>query len=74
MTKPFMDPYVKEFKETPTYTADTYTAIVYGLVPTIEAVGSLDADKIVAHLENREYQVPAGKVKYVKDAKGKPHP
>ena len=31
----------KRFNETPTYTADTYTAIVYGLVPTIEAVGSL---------------------------------
>lgn len=70
LTKPFMDTYVKRFKETPTYTADTYTAIVYGLTPSIEAVGSLDADKIVAHLENREYQVPAGKVKYLKDEKG----
>ena len=61
-----MDTYIKEFKEDPTYTADTYAAIVYGLVPTIEAVGSLDADKIVANLENREYKVPSGKVKYVR--------
>jgi branched-chain amino acid transport system substrate-binding protein len=72
LTKPFMDPYVKRFNETPTYTADTYTAIVYGLAPTIEAVGTLDADKIVAHLENREYLTPAGKVKYLKDEKGNP--
>ena len=70
LTKPFMDTYVKRFKETPTYTADTYTAIVYALVPSIEAVGSLDADKIVAHLENREYQVPAGKVKYLRTRRG----
>ena len=70
LTKPFMDTYVKRFKETPTYTADTYAAIVYALVPSIEAVGSLEADKIVAHLENREYLTPAGKIKYFKDEKG----
>jgi branched-chain amino acid transport system substrate-binding protein len=70
LTKPFMDNYVKRFNETPTYTADTYSAIVHGLVPSIEAVGSLDADKVVAHLENREYLTPGGKVKYYKDAKG----
>ena len=72
LTKPFVEGYYKRFGEVPTYTADTYTAIVYGLVPTIEAVGCLDADKIVAHLENREYFVPAGKVKYEKDAQGRP--
>lgn len=71
-TKPFLDSYIKRFGETPTYTADTYSAILDGLVPSIEAVGSLDADKIVAHLENREYMSPSGKVKYEKDAKGRP--
>jgi branched-chain amino acid transport system substrate-binding protein len=71
-TKPFVDTYIKRFGETPTYTADTYTAILDGLVPSIEAVGSLDADKIVAHLENREYMSPSGKVKYEKDAQGRP--
>jgi len=71
LTKPFMDTYEKRFKEVPTYTADTYAAIVYGLVPSIEAVGSLDANKIIAHLENREYLTPAGKIKYYKDAQGK---
>ncbi len=70
LTKPFMDTYEKRFKEIPTYTADTYAAIVYSLVPSIEAVGSLDANKIVANLENREYMVPSGKIKYYKDAQG----
>jgi branched-chain amino acid transport system substrate-binding protein len=72
MTKPFVEGYYKRFGEVPTYTADTHTAIVEGLVPSIEAVGSLDADKIVAHMENREYMVPSGKVKYEKDAQGRP--
>jgi branched-chain amino acid transport system substrate-binding protein len=72
MTKPFVEGYYKRFGEVPTYTADTHTAILEGLVPSIEAVGSLDADKIVAHLENREYMVPSGKVKYEKDAQGRP--
>jgi branched-chain amino acid transport system substrate-binding protein len=72
LTKPFMDTYIKRFGETPTYTADTYSAISYGLVPSIEAVGSLDADKIVAHLENREYLTSGGKIKYEKDAQGRP--
>jgi branched-chain amino acid transport system substrate-binding protein len=71
MTKPFVEDYYKRFGEVPTYTADTHTAIVEGLVPSIEAVGSLDSDKIVAHLENREYTVPSGKVKYLKDAQGR---
>ena len=48
LTKPFVDTYVKRFNETPTYTADTYTAIVYTLAPTIEKAGTLDSDKMVA--------------------------
>ena len=72
MTKPFVEDYYKRFGEVPTYTADTHTAILQGLVPSIEAVGSLDSDKIVAHMENREYLVPSGKVKYLKDAQGRP--
>jgi len=71
LTKPFVENYFKRFGETPTYTADTYAAIVLGLVPSIEALGTLDADKLVAHLENREYMTPGGKVKYMKDAEGK---
>ena len=60
LTKPFIETYVKRFNETPTYTADTYTAIIHCLVPAIEAIGTLDADKIVAHIENREFQTPSG--------------
>lgn len=71
LTKPFVTKYIEKFGEVPTYTADTYTAIVYGLAPTIEQAGTLDADKLVAILENREYMVPSGKVKYSKDAQGR---
>ncbi len=72
LTQPFVGAFIQRFKETPTYTSDTYHAIRYALTPSIEAVGSLDANKIVAHLENREYKVPSGVVKYEKDEKGNP--
>ncbi|MCL5808885.1 MAG: hypothetical protein M1418_10175 [Deltaproteobacteria bacterium] len=72
LTKPFVETYIKRFGETPTYTADTYSAILHSLVPSIEAVGSLDADKIVAHLETREYMVPSGRIKLEKDKQGRP--
>ena len=67
-----MDAYINKFKQTPTYTADTFGAIMYTLVPSIEAVGSLDADKIVANLENREYKVASGIIKYEKNKDGVP--
>ena len=72
LEKPFVDTYVKRFGETPTYTSDTYTAIIYGLAPTIEQAGTLDPDKIVSILEERVYKVPSGTVKYMKDAEGRP--
>ena len=72
LTKPFVDGYVKRFGEVPTYTSDTYTAIVYGLAPTIEQAGTLDSDKIVSVLEERVYKNPAGTVAYLKDAEGRP--
>jgi branched-chain amino acid transport system substrate-binding protein len=72
LTKPFVDGYFKRFGETPAYTADTYTAIVYALAPTIEMAGTLDPDKLVSVLENRVYKVPGGTVAYLKDAEGRP--
>ena len=72
LTKPFMDRYVKRFGETPTYTADTYAAILYGIVPAIEMTGTLDADRLVKVMEAREYKVPSGKVAYTKDDQGRP--
>jgi branched-chain amino acid transport system substrate-binding protein len=71
LTKPFVDEYVKRFGETPTYTADTDAQILYALAPTIEQAGTLNADKIVAILEKRVYEVPSGKVKYMVDDKGR---
>ncbi len=72
LTKPFMDAYTKKFGEAPTYTADTYAAIFYSIVPAVEKVGSLDADKIVAFMENDEHLVSSGKVAYIKDEEGRP--
>jgi branched-chain amino acid transport system substrate-binding protein len=71
LTAPFVNRYIERFNETPTYTADTYSSIIYSLAPTIEEAGTLDSDKIVAILENREYAVPSGNHKYLKDAQGR---
>lgn len=72
LTSPFVDTYVKRFNETPTYNADTYSAIKYSLVPAVEKIGTLDADKLVAFMENQEHMVPSGKIGYLKDAEGRP--
>jgi branched-chain amino acid transport system substrate-binding protein len=71
LTKPFIEGYVKKFGETPTYTADTYAAIVYTLAPAIEKVGTLDPDKMVAFMENDVHKAPSGVVAYLKDAEGR---
>jgi branched-chain amino acid transport system substrate-binding protein len=71
LTKPFVDQYIKRFGEVPTYTADTYSTIIYGLAPAIEEAGTLDADKLVTVIEEREYMVPSGRIKYIKDAEGR---
>jgi branched-chain amino acid transport system substrate-binding protein len=71
LTVPFVDTYIKRFGETPTYTADTYTAIVHTLAPAIEKVGTLDPDKLVAFMENDVHKSPSGIVAYLKDAEGR---
>jgi len=71
LTAPFMNRYIERFGETPTYTADTYGAIIYSLAPTIEEAETLNSDKIVAILENREFAVPAGRLAFIKDAQGR---
>jgi branched-chain amino acid transport system substrate-binding protein len=70
LTKPFVDTYIKRFGEVPAYTADTYGVIVYNLVPVIEQAGTLDADKLVAIMETREFKSPAGKVGLMKTPEG----
>jgi len=72
LTKPFIDAYMKRFGEPPTYTADTYSAIKYSIVPIIEMTGTLDPDRLVKVLEVREYKVPGGRVAYIKDKEGRP--
>ena len=72
LTSPFVDTYVKRFNETPTYNADTYAAIKYAIVPAIEKTATLDADKLVAFMEEDVHMVPSGKVAYLKDAEGRP--
>jgi len=71
LTKAFVDTYVKRFGETPTYTADTYSAIIYGLAPSIETAGTLDSDKVVSILEERVYKTASGTVAYLKNAEGR---
>jgi len=73
LTKPFVDNYIERFGEVPTYTADTYSAIKYNLMPAIEKTGTLDADTLVEFIENREpYEVPSGRIAYLKDDQGRP--
>jgi len=71
-TKPFVEGYIKRFKEVPTYTADTYSAIVYGLVPAIEKTETLNSDKIADFLENFVFKVPGGIIKFTKNSVGVP--
>jgi branched-chain amino acid transport system substrate-binding protein len=70
-TKAFVDGYVKRFGETPTYTSDTYSGIVYALAPAIEMAGTLDPDKLVSILEERVYKSASSTIKYMKDAQGR---
>jgi branched-chain amino acid transport system substrate-binding protein len=72
LTKPFVDTYLKRFGETPTYNSDTYAAIKYTLAPAIEKLGTLDADKLVAFMENDVHKAPSGTVAYLKDEEGRP--
>lgn len=72
LTTPFVEAYIKRYGEVPTYTADTYAAIKYGLVPSIEQAGTLNTDAVVAVMENRVYKVPSGTVKYMKNSVGVP--
>ena len=71
LTKPFVDTYVAKYGETPTYTADTYAAIVDGLAPSIEKAGTIDSDKVLSVLEDSVYKVAGGIVKYTKTKSGK---
>jgi len=72
LTKPFVEGYIKRFGEAPPYTADTYAAIVYTLVPAIEKTGTLNPDKLVAFMETDVHKSPSGVVAYLQDSDGNP--
>ncbi len=71
LTAPFVETYAKKFGEAPTYTADTYTTLVHILKPAIEAVGSLDPEKLIPYIEKTEFPTPSGKIAYTVDDKGR---
>jgi branched-chain amino acid transport system substrate-binding protein len=71
-TKHFVEGYMKRFGQMPTFTSGTYDTIMYALAPTIELAGTLDSDKLVSVLENREYKTSTSTIKYAKDGDGKP--
>ena len=71
LTKPFVDSFIHRFGELPTFTAESYSAIVNTLVPAIEQAGSLDSDMLVNIIENKEYLTPRGLWAYKKDASGR---
>ena len=73
LTKPFVDQYIKRYGEVPPYTADTYSAIVHTIVPAVEIAGTLNSDRLVEVMENRDpYRVPSGTIAYIKDTEGRP--
>jgi len=66
-TKPFVDGYINKYGSIPPYTADTYSAIKYILAPTIEKAGTLEADPVIALIEQTEYLLPSGIIAYEPD-------
>jgi len=66
LTKPFVDGYIEQFGETPTYTADTHGAILI-LAECIKRAGSLDPDKIVPEIEKYDEKTTSGRIKFDKN-------
>ena len=66
LTGPFVDGYIKQFGEVPTYTADTHAAILM-LAECIKRAGNLDADKIVIELEKWDEKGTSGRFKFDKN-------
>jgi len=53
-TQPFIDKYIKKFKETPPYTAGTYDAINM-VAETMEKIGTTDCEKLIPVMEKTTY-------------------
>ena len=61
-----MDGYIKRFGESPTYTAGTYSAIKI-IAESIEAVGSVNADAIITHMEKTNFKMTSGILDFEED-------
>ena len=62
-TLPFVDKYVKQFGQCPSYTAATYDTLLM-MKGIIEKAQSLDPDVLVPFIEKSEYLSTAGLIKY----------
>jgi branched-chain amino acid transport system substrate-binding protein len=71
-TAAFMDAFIDEMGETPTYNAGTYDAL-YILKEAIEKADSLDQDNIVAELEETDYVGTGGRIVFDETDAGKTH-
>jgi branched-chain amino acid transport system substrate-binding protein len=60
-TLPFIQAFIAEEGETPTYNAGTYDA-VYVLKDALEAAGSLDSDDLVVEIEGTDRVVTSGRL------------
>ncbi len=72
LTKPFVKNYLQRFGEVPVVAAESYSSIIFILVPTIEQAGSLNPDLLVKILEKKEYSTPRGIWAFDKDKLGRP--
>jgi branched-chain amino acid transport system substrate-binding protein len=67
LTEPFIEKYIKQFGETPPYTAATYDAINI-MAETMTATGTTDAEKLIPVIEKTVYVgTAAPKSKFDKD-------
>ena len=71
-TVDFVNEFIERFGETPTYNAGTYDTI-YLLKEAIESAGTLDADAIVAELEDIDYEGAGGRIVFMGTDTPTPH-
>ena len=71
-TIPFVDAFIAKVGETPTYNADTYSAI-YILKEAIERAGTLDSDAVVTELEKTDFLGTQGRVVFMGRDTETPH-
>jgi branched-chain amino acid transport system substrate-binding protein len=69
---PFIDAYVKHYKEFPSVYAQTYDAI-YLFKIAIEKAGTLNSDALVKVLEGTDYQGVSGRLAFYKPGEKWPH-